>query len=257
MSKEGVQVFVITLRRSLERHSYVERELKAQGVDFDFFYGVDASLEDHPLLKKIDQVQFLKNHGRQVVKGEVGCYSSHYLMWQKCIALNKPIIVLEDDFSLSDNAAVLFKNALDLSDKYGYIRLERDKKTKPSILLQRSTEFRVVRFLKIPQSLKCYLITPAVARSFCEKSERFVLPVDYFIRHQHNHGQPIYGMIPAPVLGGNMALESGIGSRHNQKTPLKFKITRHFFRLKNFVLNSYTNLKFLGKDFKMRKALDF
>lgn len=35
------------------------------------------------------------------MRGELGCYASHYLMWQKCVEINEPIIILEDDIKIS------------------------------------------------------------------------------------------------------------------------------------------------------------
>ncbi|CCF80089.1 putative lipopolysaccharide biosynthesis protein [Helicobacter bizzozeronii CCUG 35545] len=32
--------------------------------------------------------------------GELGCYASHYSLWQKCIQLHEPIAILEDDVHL-------------------------------------------------------------------------------------------------------------------------------------------------------------
>jgi len=32
--------------------------------------------------------------------GEMGCFDSHYRLWQKCIELNEPILIFEDDIML-------------------------------------------------------------------------------------------------------------------------------------------------------------
>ena len=37
-----------------------------------------------------------------LTKGEVGCFLSHWHLWNKCIEKNEPIIVLEDDAILTD-----------------------------------------------------------------------------------------------------------------------------------------------------------
>lgn len=34
------------------------------------------------------------------VAGEMGCFDSHYRLWQKCIELNEPILIFEDDVEL-------------------------------------------------------------------------------------------------------------------------------------------------------------
>jgi GR25 family glycosyltransferase involved in LPS biosynthesis len=34
------------------------------------------------------------------IPGEMGCFDSHYRLWQKCIELDKPILIFEDDVVL-------------------------------------------------------------------------------------------------------------------------------------------------------------
>ena len=37
-----------------------------------------------------------------LTKGEVGCFLSHWHIWNKCIEMNEPVLVLEDDAILTD-----------------------------------------------------------------------------------------------------------------------------------------------------------
>jgi GR25 family glycosyltransferase involved in LPS biosynthesis len=39
----------------------------------------------------------LKNAGKVLRPGVIGCFYSHYRLWQKCIELNEPICIFEDD----------------------------------------------------------------------------------------------------------------------------------------------------------------
>ena len=41
-------------------------------------------------------------HYTPLTKGEVGCFLSHWHIWNKCIEKNEPILVLEDDAILTD-----------------------------------------------------------------------------------------------------------------------------------------------------------
>lgn len=45
-----------------------------------------------PPAKKSSKLDHFSN-----LPGAQGCFLSHYLLWKKCITLNKPIIILEDD----------------------------------------------------------------------------------------------------------------------------------------------------------------
>jgi len=41
-----------------------------------------------------------KDHGKMSRPGVVGCFYSHYALWGKCIELNEPIMIFEDDVKL-------------------------------------------------------------------------------------------------------------------------------------------------------------
>jgi hypothetical protein len=41
-------------------------------------------------------------YNRRATKGEVGCILSHMKAWEQCVALNEPVIILEDDVEVKD-----------------------------------------------------------------------------------------------------------------------------------------------------------
>lgn len=41
-------------------------------------------------------------HCQLTSEGAIGCYLSHYNLWKKCVELQKPILVMEDDVAFSD-----------------------------------------------------------------------------------------------------------------------------------------------------------
>ncbi|HAW05862.1 MAG TPA: hypothetical protein DCW83_14340 [Saprospirales bacterium] len=67
--------------------------------------GVDGSL-----LKSPDILPFTASRdwrdpfwNRRITKGEIGCVLSHYKLWKKCVELNEPILILEDDVDILDD----------------------------------------------------------------------------------------------------------------------------------------------------------
>ena len=71
-------------------------------------YGEDKGMEIFPGVRKEDSQAFFlerdltftltpdrdKTHD---TKAEMGCFASHYLLWEKCVELDEPIMILEDD----------------------------------------------------------------------------------------------------------------------------------------------------------------
>jgi GR25 family glycosyltransferase involved in LPS biosynthesis len=69
----------------------------------EYFDGVDGSkctLEEHNIKSNLK----FKKGARYLEKpGVVGCFLSHYNLWQKCIELNDSICILEHDAIILDN----------------------------------------------------------------------------------------------------------------------------------------------------------
>ncbi|MEZ9417976.1 glycosyltransferase family 25 protein, partial [Vibrio sp. 10N.286.49.E1] len=107
--------YCITLNGNVSRQESTAGALKDVDVDFEFFIGVDARIDNHPLLKRIEKRAFLHNMGRPHAVGEVGCYASHYLIWQKCIELNEPVLVFEDHTDIDTD---IFRNTLAIAEQH-------------------------------------------------------------------------------------------------------------------------------------------
>ncbi len=59
--------------------------------------------------------------GKGLSFGELACFSSHYLLWNKCVSLDSNIIVLEDDISFGDS---FLDSIIDIKNKnFEYVRL--------------------------------------------------------------------------------------------------------------------------------------
>lgn len=254
MSEDHLNIWVITLKNAFERQQRVEQIMQQHRLPFNFLYGVDGRLGLHPLLEKFDGHAFLRNHGRYSVPGEAGCYASHYLAWQKAVELDEPVIVLEDDFAVSEDVQQVFRQAYRLIEEqgFGFIRLERDKVKMPAKRVWAESGIEVFRFYKIPQSMTGYIVSPEAAKAFIAASDRFILPVDYFIRHMYLHKQPVYVIRPSPVWGDDANIATTMDNRRARKAPLVYKLTRHAFRMKSMILNGIWNALFLFRDVKSK-----
>ncbi|MFA0173240.1 epitope biosynthesis protein, partial [Vibrio splendidus] len=88
-----------------------------------------------------------------------------------------------------------------------------------------------------------YMITPHVAKIFIEKSERFLYPVDVFIRNVWLHKQPTYGISPAGLTGGEGG--SVIGNRSSRtKKSLRIKTLKFLSKFRDVAMNGLFNLTY-------------
>ena len=119
-----MKTFVITLGSRQDRLIAFDNA-NWQKVKFEEFAAIDGSKLTYSSLiadgfdtnkNWIDPIN--KTH---ISQGEVGCFLSHYLLWKKCIDLNEPILVLEDDAIITDEFDI--EKIEKLTDEYNFIYL--------------------------------------------------------------------------------------------------------------------------------------
>ena len=239
-----MKVLVISLPESAERRRSASEQLAALGLSFEFIDGINGRTSQDPLLECYQEMEFILNYGRPALPGELGCYASHYLAWQRCKELDEPVLVLEDDFKLLGG----FMDALALCRQHinqrGYIRLETTG-DKPASTVFTKDGFTLVKYLKAPQGALCYAISPSVAATFISHSETFDYPVDVFVRNFWYHKVPLFGLKPYTATASDIAVDSYIGNRrgHYPKS-LATRLHRSARKLAAMFMTGIENLRY-------------
>ncbi|HIF9065145.1 TPA: glycosyltransferase family 25 protein [Photobacterium damselae] len=240
MSSDTMKVLLISLATSIERRSNAIQLLEKYNIEYEILDAVDGRLGEHSLLQRYNEKKFILHRGRIALPGELGCYASHFLAWKRTVELNQPLVVLEDDFILSNQFEFLIQQAEKLINQYGFIRIE-PWRTKCFFSVVSSKNFKLVKFLKVPQCTTGYIISPSCAKHFMEASEEMILPVDVFIRNTYLHHQAIYGLDPCPIRPGN-GKTSTIGNRKDKINSMNVKIKKSCFRLYTSFMTGITNI---------------
>lgn len=95
-------IFMINLERRPERRKKMEQSFREIGLAVETIAAVDGQTLDDDMLDELG-VQFLPGyadpyHNRPMTKGEIGCFLSHFWIWEKMRMENlNEILVLEDD----------------------------------------------------------------------------------------------------------------------------------------------------------------
>jgi len=99
-------ICVINLEHRTDRLKHIKKELKKINLDFYssnnliIFKAINGSLLD---LTKLKQIGIINTSPKKLRAGEIGCYFSHVLCWEKIVQSNSPYgMVLEDDVILPD-----------------------------------------------------------------------------------------------------------------------------------------------------------
>ena len=86
--------FVINLKRRPDRKEhFIEKNPTLE--DYTFVEAVDGNEDLSEYKTRPGWIDPYQNRG--IVPTEVACFLSHRKMWEKCVELNEPIYVIEDD----------------------------------------------------------------------------------------------------------------------------------------------------------------
>jgi len=224
-----MKIFVISLPDAEARRERAARQLEELGLAFEFF---DAMRGDQVMadgyFDRCDEEEWLLNTGHPMSPGEVGCFASHRSMWQKCVDLDEPIMIMEDDFQLLPGFAEAVQQVADNILEFGFIRLQTETRARKQRVARRG-DYTLWRYTKVPHSCMCNSITPRVAQSLVEQTRVIYEPVDVFIKKFWVHGQPIFGLTPYTVTESTLSQQTYI--LHREKVPKGIaRSTQRFLR---------------------------
>ena len=165
-------------------------------------YGEDQGMEIFPGVRKEDSLAFFLEHnltfssipGHEKHRGiaaEMGCFASHYLLWEKCIELNEPIIILEHDVEFRAPISPLrFEEIIHL----GKPHIQRDVEISAAIPSKYQEAYYPFNYLL---GTYAYGITPAGAHKLVNAAHKTVVSAtDSFIDSRRNN---ILFYLPHPI----------------------------------------------------------
>ncbi|WP_344963445.1 glycosyltransferase family 25 protein [Oceanisphaera sediminis] len=241
-------VFVISLKRSQERRDYIASQLQAQGIDFSFFDAIDGSDKSNPLLKRYNYTKRLwLTSGKMPTNGEIGCYASHYSLWQKCVDMNQPLVVVEDDAKICPNAEQTLKMVAEKIEQYGCLRLETVIRGE-TIPMEEAEHYRISWMSDNFGGLRAYALAPWAAKKLLNGSKTWSLPVDNYLGAPYFHGMESYHLHP-DFAEDTRPFETTIQFYDEDKVPFYRKPSRE-------VYSAYRKLRLYLHNKKFKKNLN-
>lgn len=171
-----MKTFVISLKKRPDR-----RELfaKTNSLKYQIYDAIDGSTIDHEWLKN-NNFDTYKNwvdpiNKTHITHGEVACFLSHYHLWAKCIVLNEPIIILEDDAIVTDRFSV-HEVEKKFKEGYNFFYLGHREMGKSQ---QIDDTFVVPNY---PYWTVGYALTPNAAKILVnDRARKNIIPVDEYL----------------------------------------------------------------------------
>ena len=186
-----IPTYVINLsRREDRRKRFIEDN--GSKIPFVFFDAFDAKgLAYHRLKYDVgfDTNQTWKDpqDGQHLSHGGVGCFISHFRLWEKCIDMNSPLLILEDDVIIEDefNYEALIDLVLE-GYNLVYPGYAEQGTAKP---IEGKTGLVIPDY---PYWASSYVITPEAAKILAtEDARKNIIPVDEYISTKLSELNPI------------------------------------------------------------------
>lgn len=243
-----MKVFIINLERSLDRKEHMKKQIQKlfeknpslkNKLEFIFFKAIDAKNKEHLEFK--DHFPWWGSwvYGKDLDLGNTACFVSHYKLWQECVKLDEPIIILEDDVEFSDEFLNNGEEYIDglLKSEYEYIRLCYLFDKRLYFLSESYGGGGYYLSFKNLSGTQGYVLKPSAAKKFISKAQFIYMSVDDYMDKIYKH--KVLNIIKKPLLlKHSLELQSNISQlgRNSQKIKIYRKIIREIFRFYSNIL---------------------
>lgn len=245
-----IPIRIVNLPARADRRAQVAAQMAPLGdYPYEFFAAVHGAQEpDHPLFQHYDaQARArVKGHNNPLKPSQLGCFASHYLLWQACVASGQPMIVVEDDAILQPNFADFLAQAPQIAQRWPLVWLHgNDKQGRdPSMAVERAGPFVLVKKLKGHFRTVAYLINPAGAQALLDFCKTWIYPVDDTMIRFYEHGVESMALQPPCVTHDDDSESDITGPRVHAPHSLGDNLRREAFRLRDNLNKAWHNLRF-------------
>ena len=225
-----LKVYVINLPESRQRWNKTSSRLRELGVIFERFEAVDGRINSHPLFERYDDKLREKHRRVSLSGGELGCFASHFKLWEKCVELDHPIVVMEDDILIHDSLQEALSIAECNQGTYHYLRFSGiNVNHRPFKRLKPMGSFELVDHIKGPAGTQCYFLTPEAAKRFLKHAKVWYLAVDDYMDRYWRNGVACFSLLPYPVIRDDV--KTDMDRRPKTKRTLLVKMIKETYAL--------------------------
>ncbi len=194
------RIFVVNLARSPDRRRFIGDRLGRLGLDHAFFPAVDGAALTEADLVNYDRKARLKAFGCDLLPNELGCYLSHYRIYQKIVAENIPrALILEDDVEVSDDLPAILEALADAPADWELVRLSGLRARKGRKIADIASGYSLVRLLNVASGTQAYVLNRQGAGKLVAYGRKITRQVDVMLDRYWENGVRIMAVQPYPV----------------------------------------------------------
>ena len=228
--EKRIQAYIISLKGSSNRKSHAISEIGKTHITWEFIDAIDG--KQLKITPHYDPKKGGRLVGFELSRGEIGCFLSHRLAWQRCVDTQINTLILEDEFVMLPFVEQAIEVGLDHEELWEILRLQAMSEVQcKKIATYRGFDF--FHNLADPLGTTAYVVKPSSAQALLKMSESFIEPVDHFVENFRKHHKQVTAIKPYPIT--IMHVQSTIDEPHdnrNLRKPIRgwAKIKRSIYR---------------------------
>jgi GR25 family glycosyltransferase involved in LPS biosynthesis len=194
---------IIHLERAKARRPQVEALRKAIKLESEIVPAVDGSLVSQSTLAEVYRRQiFRPRYPFPLRPGEIGCFLSHRICWQKIVDSNAPgAFIFEDDVELIAPAefADFMPDIEEIAGIVAYVRLPVSSNRDSGNSVHKRIGLEIVRPVTPGGRTQGQYVGRQAASTLLEATRQFDRPVDTFLQMPFLHKVKVLAVLP-PVI---------------------------------------------------------
>lgn len=230
-----MKIIIINLESAADRRAQVKAQLEPMELDFELFRAIDSTAATSHF-SGINRWLCLMEIDRQPTPSEVACFASHRGAWQRCVELDAPVLVCEDDVLFDANVADALDRVTAVIDEYGFMRMEDLQEDwhwwdcgRPEHVADLGP-FAIYHQTTPSLRATAYAVTPQAASALLADSHEFPCALDHYLRRTWSHRQPLFALLPAPCHISELSEQTTIEGRQTYKRPYLVRRTRKLYK---------------------------
>lgn len=232
-----IKIFVINLKRSIERRESIVSQMKKCDLPFELFEAVDGKDIGKDTLLKIHSAgaSFKKMYGQNMERGEAGAAMSHLALYKK-IVREKIVcaIILEDDAEFDERLKHIAESRDKLRKVFKYYELVLLGYCRNDLVYTNNADCSVWNKIVVDSVIKVgrplhwywsaigYLITLEGARKLLAQGEYPKMQADFVTANSPYYNVRL-GVITSPIIWPSLLSEMSTIRNFNEKLRLKKK----------------------------------
>lgn len=198
LTRQDIGTWLINLDRAQARRQMMEVRLGEIDLPYNRFAAVDGKLHEAALMQSVDASAFVRNVGRPILAGEIGCYQSHLNVWQALLeSKHKVALILEDDVVFHEDFLSSIDLALEASCHWDVLRFNCIR-AKIAIDQGHIGGYRLNAYIGPFTGNGAYLIKKDVAARLLPRLLPMTRPFDIELNRFNLHDYRLLGLEPWP-----------------------------------------------------------